>query len=147
MPSSLVPTWVSTLSAEQARWAADALLVVHGLFIVCVVVGGLAVLRWPALMTLHLPAVAWAVWISVTGGICPLTPWEWQLRERAGQGGIEGGFIDHYLAAWIYPEGLTRSMQWSIAAGVLAINGIAYGSMVWRWRRQRHRGRQGRIKP
>jgi hypothetical protein len=127
---------LSSLSPEQARWAADTLLVVHGLFIVWVVVGGVVVLRWPRAMGLHLPTVAWAVWISVSGGICPLTPWEWQLRERAGQGGFEGGFIEHYLVASIYPEGLTRAMQFGLAAFVLAVNALAYGLGWRRWRRR-----------
>lgn len=123
------------LTAEQARWAADALLVLHALFIVWVMVGGFVVLRWPKSILLHLPAVAWAVWISVSGGICPLTPWEWQLREQAGQGGFEGGFIEHYLLAWIYPEGLTRGLQFALAAFVLGVNALAYGLCWRRWRR------------
>jgi hypothetical protein len=122
---------------EYARWAADTLLVVHGLFIAWVVVGGVIVLRWPRALLAHLPAVAWAVWISVSGGICPLTPWEWRLREMAGQGGVSGGFIEHYLVRWIYPEGLTRGLQFGLAAFVLIVNGWAYARLLRRWRAQR----------
>ena len=38
---------------------ADTVLVVHALFIVFAVLGGLLVLRWRQLLWLHLPCVAW----------------------------------------------------------------------------------------
>jgi len=115
----------------MAAILADMVLVLHGLFIVWVVLGGLAVLRWPRLAWLHLPAVAWGVWIELSGGICPLTPLEQRLRLRAGEAGFSGGFIEHYLGALIYPAGLTRSTQVLMAAIVLAINLIAY-AVLWR---------------
>ena len=96
---------------------ADAVLVVHGLFIVFVVLGGLLVLRWPKLAWLHLPAVVWGVWIEWSGGICPLTPLEQRLRIAAGEAGYAGGFIEHYLTAAIYPEGLTCELQVALGAG------------------------------
>jgi hypothetical protein len=115
---------------------ADAVLVVHGLFIVWVMLGGFAALRWPWLAFLHLPAAAWGVWIEWSGGICPLTPLEVAWRRRAGQAGYEGGFIDHYLMPLIYPEGLTRDTQWMLGAVVLATNVIVY-ALLWRRRRAR----------
>ena len=89
------------------------------LFIAWVVLGGLVVLRWPRLAWLHLPAVAWGVWIELTGGVCPLTPLEQRLRLAAGEAGYSGGFIEHYLGALIYPAGLTRGTQWMLAGIVL----------------------------
>jgi hypothetical protein len=118
---------------------ADALLVVHALFIVWVVLGALAVWRWGWLAWLHLPAAAWGVWIEWSGGICPLTPLEWQLREAAGQAGQRGGFVEHYLTAAIYPEGLTREVQFVLGALVLAVN-LGLYAVVWRrWRTRRSR--------
>jgi Protein of Unknown function (DUF2784) len=111
---------------------ADAVLVLHGLFIVWVVFGGVAVLARPVLAWPHLPAVAWAVWISWSGSICPLTPWEQSLRRAAGQAGYEGGFIEHYLTAAIYPQGLTARHQLAFGAAVLVINLLLYGLAVWR---------------
>ena len=46
---------------------ADALLVLHGLFIAWVAIGGLAVCFRPRLAWLHLPALAWGVWIEGIG--------------------------------------------------------------------------------
>lgn len=118
---------------------ADAVLVVHGLFIVWAALGAVAVWRWPKLALLHLPALAWAVWIEVSGGICPLTPLENSLRRAAGQTGYSGGFIDHYVGGAIYPDGLTRETQWVIAGVLLTINAALYGLMIVRVRRS---GRQ-----
>ena len=119
---------------------ADAVLVVHGLFIVWAALGAVAVWRWPKLVLLHLPALAWAVWIEVSGGICPLTPLENSLRRSAGQTGYSGGFIDHYVGGAIYPDGLTRETQWVIAGVLLTINAVLYGLMVARVRRSRREG-------
>jgi Protein of Unknown function (DUF2784) len=111
---------------------ADAVLVLHGLFIVWVVFGGLAVMARKLFAWLHLPAVAWAVWVSWSGSYCPLTPLEQSLRRAAGQAGYEGGFIEHYLTAAIYPQGLTSLHQLAFGAAVLAINLLLYGVAVWR---------------
>jgi hypothetical protein len=115
---------------------ADGVLVLHGLFIVWAALGALAVWRWPRLALLHLPALAWAVWIEASGGVCPLTPLENSLRRAAGQAGYSGGFIDHYLGGVIYPTGLTRQTQWLVAGALLLINLVAYGLMIRRARRR-----------
>lgn len=115
----------------MAAILADAVLVLHGLFIAWVVLGGLVVLRWPRLAWLHLPAVAWGVWIELSGGICPLTPLEQRLRQAAGEAGYSGGFIEHYLGGLIYPAGLTRNTQVMLAGVVLTINLVAY-TVLWR---------------
>lgn len=115
-------------------WAilADAVLVLHGAFIAWATLGALAVWRWPRLVWVHLPALAWGVWIEASAGICPLTPLENVLRHRAGQLGYDGSFIDHHLGALIYPQGLTPAVQWRIALGLAAFNLLLYALMVWR---------------
>jgi hypothetical protein len=125
---------------QGMKWAilADAVLVLHALFIVWVMAGGLVVWRRPALAWLHLPAVAWGVWIEFSGALCPLTPLEVHWRHAAGQAGYSSGFIEHYLMAWIYPEGLTREVQMVLGAVVLLLNAAVYAA-VWRrgWRGER----------
>jgi Protein of Unknown function (DUF2784) len=116
---------------------ADAVLVLHGLFIVWAIFGGLAIITRPRLAWLHLPAVAWAVWVSFSGSYCPLTPLEQSLRRAAGQAGYEGGFIEHYLTAAIYPQGLTVELQLAFGAAALAINLLLYGLTLWRAARRR----------
>jgi hypothetical protein len=121
--------------SPSPRLLADALLVVHGLFILFVLAGGLLVARWPKLAALHLPAVAWGAWVSWAGWICPLTPLENSLRRAAGEAGYAGGFIEHYLVALIYPAGLTRELQIGFGLAVAAINVAAYAAVLRRRRR------------
>ncbi len=114
---------------------ADGVVVVHGLFVLFVLLGGLAVLRWRRLAWLHVPAAVWGALIELAGGICPLTHLEVWLRRRAGEAGYEGGFIAHYLVPLVYPPGLTRSWQIALGLAVAALNLAVYGFMLLRRRR------------
>jgi len=113
---------------------ADAVLLLHLAFILFVVLGGVLVLRRPRLAWLHLPAVVWGAFIEFTGGVCPLTPLEVALRQRAGEAGFTGGFIEHYVTAVIYPSGLMRLTQIVFGLLVLAINGWVYVRLAGRRR-------------
>ena len=113
---------------------ADTVLIVHALFVVFVAVGGLLVLRWVRVAWLHVPCVLWGAWIEFTGGICPLTPLENRFRRLAGESGYEGGFIEHYVTAVLYPDGLTREIQIGLGIAVLLVNAVVYGLLVRRRR-------------
>jgi hypothetical protein len=116
--------------------AADAVVAFHLAFILFAIFGGWLLLwrlRW---MWLHLPALAWATWIELSHGICPLTPLENALRRHAGEAGYRGGFIDHYLLPLVYPPGLQPGEQRWLAALLLAINFAAYGTALRRARRR-----------
>jgi len=117
------------------RWLADLVLVVHLAFALFAGVGGLLVLRWPRLAWVHVPCAAWGALIMFAGWICPLTPLENDFRERGGQAGYEGGFIDHYVVSVLYPRGLTRTFQYGVGAGVLIVNAAVYGTLLARRRR------------
>jgi hypothetical protein len=114
------------LSGMITRVAADFVVIIHFGFIVFVVLGGFLVLRWPKLMWLHLPAVAWGVVIEFAGFICPLTPLENRLRITAGEGGYSSGFIDQYLIPVVYPDGLNRSTQIALGVLLVSINLVLY---------------------
>jgi hypothetical protein len=118
---------------------ADLVVAVHLAFIVFVVLGGLLVLRRPAIAWLHLPALVWGAGMELTGAICPLTPLENDLRAAAGQAGYPGGFVEHYLLPVIYPAGLTRGVQVALGLGVLAVNAVVYAWLL-AGRRQRRAG-------
>lgn len=118
----------------MSHWGllADLVVVVHLLFVVFVVLGGLLVIRWPRTAWVHLPAAVWGTLIEWRGWICPLTPLENWLRARAGGSGYEGGFIEHYLLPILYPRGLTRELQIGMAVGVVVVNAVVYGFAWWR---------------
>jgi hypothetical protein len=113
------------------RLLADAVLVTHAAFVAFVMLGGLLAWRRPRRAWLHLPAVAWGAWIELTGGVCPLTPLENRLRSLAGEQGYPGGFLEHYLLALLYPDGLTHELQLALALLVLAVNAVVY-AVAWR---------------
>jgi hypothetical protein len=114
------------------RLLADGVLLVHFGFVVFVVVGGVLVLRRPRLAWLHLPAAAWGVLVQVGNWTCPLTPLENLLRERGGQAGYSGGFVEHYLLSVLYPAGMTYGMHLALGGVVLAVNLYVYGRVLRR---------------
>jgi hypothetical protein len=115
----------------------DLVVVIHLLFILFAVLGGLLGLRWPRLLWIHAPAVVWAALIEFVGWRCPLTPLENWLRGTSGGSVYPGGFIEHYLLRIIYPAGLTREVQLVFGALLLLVNLAIYLAV---WRRRRHAG-------
>jgi len=115
------------------RVLADGIFLLHLGFILFVVFGALLLTRFPRLRYAHLAALAWAIFIESSGGICPLTPLENHYRQLAGEAGYAGGFVEHYLLPVVYPADLTRPLQWALAAFIFALNAWLY----WRWYRRR----------
>ena len=111
---------------------ANLVVVLHFLFVLFVVFGGLLVLRWPRLAYVHLPVAVYGTLIELVGWICPLTPLEKRLRESAGLQGYEGGFVEHYILPVLYPSGLTRGVQLVLGALVIGINVLIYGVLLRR---------------
>jgi hypothetical protein len=111
---------------------AGGVVLAHLLFVAFTVAGALLALRWRWVPWIHVPAVVWAAFIEVSGGICPLTPIENQLRTSAGLDFYSGDFIAEYLFPLLYPEGLTRQAQVAIGVLVVAINVAVYGWLFGR---------------
>jgi hypothetical protein len=126
----------------ETAYAAGAGVVVlaHLSFVLFAAGGALLSLKWPSVIWLHLPAVAWAAYIEFAGGICPLTPLENTLRARAGLDYYSGDFVARYLFPVLYPAGLTRGAQLVIGTAVVAINLALYAAIY----RNRRRARVGR---
>ncbi len=119
------------------RIAADLVLATHLVFIVFVVLGGLLALRYRWVIFVHIPAAVWGAFVEISGRICPLTTWENQLRQSAGDSGYADSFVEHYLLPVIYPAGLTRNTQFWIAGVVIVVNVVIYGWLVYRLKRSR----------
>jgi Protein of Unknown function (DUF2784) len=113
-----------------ARLAADTVLIAHLAFIVFATFGAALSFKWRFMPLIHLPAAGWAIFVELTGRICPLTYLENNLRRSAGESGYTRSFIEHYLLGVIYPEGLTRELQFVLAALVLSINMVLY-AIYW----------------
>lgn len=118
--------------------AADAVLVIHLLFVLFVVAGAFLVLRKRWVAWLHVPAAAWGIFVELTGRICPLTTLENAWLRQAGLDGYSDSFVQHYLLPIIYPPGLTRNSQFWIAALVALVNAAVYGWVLYQaWQRRR----------
>ena len=115
------------------RVLADLILALHLAFVLFVILGGLLALRWPRVAWVHVPVALYGALIEFAGFVCPLTPLENAMRHRGGEAGYQGDFIDHYITATIYPQGLTRSAQLVLGAAVLVLNAAIYAA--W-WRRR-----------
>lgn len=115
------------------RALADLVLIVHFAFVLFVIFGGVLALRWPRVAWIHVPIALYGAAVEFVGFLCPLTPLEVGLRQRGGQVGYTGGFIDHYITAALYPTGLTRQVQFILGAALVVLNVVVYG--IW-WKRR-----------
>ncbi len=117
------------------RVLADLVVLVHALFVLFVVGGGIVVLRWRRLAWLHLPAAAWGVAIELGGWVCPLTYLENYFRRMGGETGYSGTFIGRYVEPLLYWPGLTRHYQLTLGLAAFLIN-LAFYVLIWRGRRR-----------
>ena len=115
------------------KLAADILVIIHLLFIGFVIFGGLLVFRWRWIIFIHIVAVIWGAIVEFKAWICPLTPWEHQLRQAGGQDGYARGFIEHYLIPIIYPENLTYDYQIIFGLSVVIINLAIYSLIFYKY--------------
>jgi hypothetical protein len=99
----------------NAALLADAVLALHLAYVAFTVGGELAVLlgallrwRWIRNRTFrltHLAAVALVAAESLVGALCPLTVWEYRLREAAGDAiGERAGLVARIIRALIYHD-------------------------------------------
>ena len=131
-------------SSTALQIAADAVMLLHALFVVFVVSGLVLILaggafgwawvrlRWFRIT--HLAAIGVVVVQSWLGVICPLTTFEMALRTRAGESGYAGSFIAHWVETFLYYQ----APPW-----VFVVCYTAFGALViasWFWVRPRRRG-------
>jgi hypothetical protein len=124
--------------------AADAVLLLHVLFVVFVVVGLVLILLGKLLSwswvrnwwfrVIHLAAIGVVVLQSWIGVICPLTQLEMYLRSKAGDATYSGSFVSHWLEAILY----YRAPAWVFAVAYTAFAVVVVLSWVWVRPHRRH---------
>ena len=124
--------------------AADAVLLLHVLFVVFVVAGLVLILAGRLLSwvwvqnwwfrAIHLAAIGVVVLQSWLGVICPLTKLEMALRDRAGDTTYAGGFVAHWLETILY----YRAPAWAFAVVYTAFGVLVVLSWFWVPPRRRH---------
>lgn len=122
-PFPMPPSWLLLL--------ADAILILHVLFVAFVVLGLFAVyagyfLNWQWVRNrffriVHLCAISYVVVQAWLGVVCPLTTWEMALRAKAGAGTYSGSFIQHWLHSLLY---------FTLPAWVFVVVYTLFGSLV-----------------
>lgn len=121
------------------RLAADLIVALHAAFVAFACLGGLLAWRSLSHAILHLPAAAWAAFVEFSGRVCPLTPLENHFRQRAGEAGYAGGFVEHHLVPILYPAGLTPDVQIALGTVVVALNAAIYAVAIAKHRARRRR--------
>ena len=119
------------------RIAADAVLLLHALFVVFVILGLALVLigKWRGWQWVrhfgfriaHLLAIAVVVLQSWLGVVCPLTRWEMNLRERAGDTTYPGAFIAHWVEGLLY----YRAPDWVFVLIYTLFGALVAASWLW----------------
>lgn len=84
--------------------AADAVVLLHLLWIVFLILGAFPGRRRAWVKWTHLGALAYSIALQGFGWICPLTHLEAGLRRLGGAQPYEGTFIRHYLEQLVYAE-------------------------------------------
>ncbi|MEM1107930.1 MAG: DUF2784 domain-containing protein [Planctomycetota bacterium] len=76
---------------------------------------------------LHLLFIAVIVAQAWLGIVCPLTTWEMQLRDAAGQQTYDETFIAHWLGNLLFIQG----EWWAFAISYSAFGGLVMVSLWW----------------
>ena len=117
--------------------AADAILLLHLVFVLFVVLGLVLIfigkahawswVRNPWFRLTHLAAIGVVVLQSWLGIICPLTQFEMALRTRAGDAVYSGTFISHWLERVLYYQ----APPWVFALVYTIFAAVVIASWFW----------------
>lgn len=128
---------MDAFSPSLSALLADAILALHVGIVAFVVFGQIAILigawrhwRWIRNFRFRAAHLALLLFIALQawlGQLCPLTIWEQDLRERAGQDAYAGSFVEHWLSRLIFFD----APWWAFVAAYTAFAALALA--CWRW--------------
>ncbi len=101
-------------------------LIIHFLFILYVILGGLLFFIKPGALYFHIPAFLYGVYVEFTQSICPLTYLENFFLSKAKIETYSTSFIQNYLIPVIYPVNLTKELQTTLGVLLIIINLVIY---------------------
>jgi hypothetical protein len=116
---------------------ADAVLVIHFLFIifvvggqVCIIIGGFRRWYWVRnrmFRMCHILAIAFVIAQAWASRLCPLTIWETALRSSAGEQHYTTTFVQHWIGTLIYYE----APMWVFALAYTFFGAVVLYSWFW----------------
>jgi len=105
-------------------------LLLHFSFILFVVFGAILILKFKKIIYVHIPAVAWGVYIELSHSICPLTHLENYFLKKAGKDQYSVDFIENYIFKIIYPPALNYEIQTYLGVILIFVNLLIYYYIV-----------------
>ena len=105
-------------------------LVIHLIFILFVIFGGLLFFWKPKIIYIHLPAFIWGSYVEFTNKVFPLTYLEKWFLKLSNASTYSNNFIQNYLIQIIYPTNLTSDIQIFLGSTLIFINLIIYGLII-----------------
>jgi len=117
------------------EFLASFTLILHFLFIVFVIFGGLLffVKKW--MILIHLPTLIYGIYVELSQSICPITYLENFLLQKANLATYSTSFIKNYLFPIIYPVNLTKGIQINLAISLIVLNAVIYGIVVIKYKK------------
>ena len=110
---------------------ADIVIFIHFLWIVFLIFGALAGIRFHLAKIIHITGLAFASVIMIFGWYCPLTYLEVWLRHHHDPSlSYRGSFITHYIEKLVYLE-ISHSTLITLTIFLLVFN-------VWIYARKKH---------
>ncbi len=107
--------------------AANITLVIHFMFILFVIFGGLLYFFYKKFIFLHVPALFWGTYVELSHSICPLTYLENWFLMKAQLIEYSDGFVAKYIFPIVYPLDLTLDLQNYLGITLMVINVMIYG--------------------
>ena len=106
---------------------ANLTLIIHLIFILFVIFGGLFFFIFSKIIYIHLPALLWGIYIELTNSVCPLTFLENWFLYKGELTTYSNDFINNYLFPIIYPRGINNEIQIYLGLSLIVINILIYG--------------------
>lgn len=117
------------------EFAAKLTLILHFIFIIFVIFGGLLIFKLRKVIIPHILCFVWGIYIELTHSVCPLTYLENWFLKKASLENYSLGYIQNYLVPIVYPTNLTTEMQIYFALLLIAINLLIYILIIYKWKK------------
>ena len=114
---------------------ANLTLIIHLIFILFVIFGGLLFFIFSKIIYIHLPALLWGIYIELTNSVCPLTFLENWFLYKGELTTYSNDFINNYLFPMIYPGGINNEIQIYLGLSLIVINILIYGLIYKNFKR------------